>query len=89
MDKETLIRDMQNGFDLLVGQSKIIAMLPLEDWLRAFERAETVAPIVDPTLYRDYLYDPECKGKKIKSLIVAAIPLKQAILKIQSEYTRA
>ena len=82
------IRDIHAGWDVLLGQAGIISLLPLEDWLVAFERAEAIGPILDPTLYRQYLYDPEKKGQVIKEIIEAAIPLKQAILKARARYAK-
>ena len=84
---EEEVKTMQAGWDLLLSQARIIAQFPLEEWLAAFDRAEMIAPTLDPTLYRDYVYDPEQKGEKIKELIRAAIPLKQQILKLQKYYT--
>ena len=52
-------------------------LLPLAEWLRAINRAETVGPILDPTLYREYLNSP--KSVAIKELIEAAIPLKAVV----------
>ncbi|CAN5389654.1 hypothetical protein BH09PLA1_BH09PLA1_26040 [soil metagenome] len=72
---------MKEGFELLCNWSRMIAMLPLEDWQRALDHAETVGPIVDPTLMREYLYSD--KPAVIKSLLDAAIPLKRAVLKAQ------
>lgn len=86
MIDEQAVSETQQGWDLLISQARIIAMLPLEDWLTAFERAETLAPILDPTLYRDYIYDKEKKGEAIKEIIRAALPLKTAILKLQERY---
>lgn len=83
------VREMQDGWSLLIGQARIIAMLPLERWLEQFEKAETLGPILDPTLYRDYIYDPEERGELLKGLIRAAIPLKREILNIQDRYAKA
>ena len=74
---------MQQGFEILCLWSRSIAMLPLEDWWNALERAESVGPILDPTLYREYLYSE--KAKIIKKLIEAAIPLKSVVLQAQPE----
>lgn len=71
----------QEGFELLCSHARIIAMLPLEDWLQALEHAETVGPILDPTLYREYLYSK--KPEILKGIIRAAITLKQEVLKAQ------
>jgi len=83
------VRSMHDGWDLLISQAKIIALLPLEEWLEQFERAESLAPILDPTLYRDYIYDPEEKGGLLKDLIRSAVPLKREILKLQARYRKA
>lgn len=76
-----IIETMKEGFEILCTWSRNIAMLPLEDWDAAFERSESVGHILDPTLYRDYLYSD--KAKTIRAIIKAAIPLKQEILKAQ------
>lgn len=81
MTKEDNIRLQAQGFELLCSQARIIAMLPLEDWLSALELAETIGPVLDPTLYRDYLYSQ--KPEILKEIIRAAIPLKKAVLKAQ------
>lgn len=75
------ISALQDGWDLLMNNARIIAMLPLEDWILQFAKADAIAPIVDPTLYREYIYSG--KGEIIKSIIEAAIPLKAAVLKAQ------
>lgn len=83
------VEDMHEGWNILISQARIIAMLPLEEWLQAFERAETLGPILDPTLYRDYIYDPDEKGELLKELIRSAIPLKREIRKLQERYSKA
>lgn len=83
------IETMQEGWTLLISQAKIIAMLPLEEWLEAFARAETLGPILDPTLYRGYIYDKDNKSELIQDLIRAAIPLKREILKLQKKFAEA
>lgn len=71
----------QDGLQLLATWSRQIAMLPLEDWRQAFDRAETLGPILDPTLYRDYLHSG--RGEIIKELLDAAIKLKAVVNKAQ------
>lgn len=75
------VQTMKEGFEILCMWSRNIAMLPLEDWDKAFERAESVAGIIDPTLFREYLYSD--KDKVIREIIRAAIPLKAAVMKAQ------
>jgi hypothetical protein len=72
---------MRLGFELLCTYARTIALLPLEDWQQALEQAETVAPVIDPTLFREYLYSD--KTKILKSILTAAIPLKRAVLAAQ------
>ena len=66
---------------LLISNSAMISMLPLEEMLSAIDRAETVGPIVDPTLYR--------KGAdnmgNIKRIAKAALVLKKEVIKIRGE----
>ena len=71
----------KEGFEILCLWSRNIAMLPLEDWDAAFERAESVGPIFDPTLFIKYMHSE--KAVFIRKLIRAAIPLKQLILEAQ------
>ena len=63
-------------------------MLPIEDWLNAFDRAETIGSILDPTLYRDYIFDKEGKGEDLKALFRAALPLKREILRLQAKHAK-
>ena len=72
---------LQAGYEMLLTWSRNIAMLPLEEWQNQLERAETLGPILDPTLFRKYLYSN--KPDILKSILNAAIPLKQAVLKAQ------
>src|SRR5215510_9322440 len=85
MDEEgkQIIQDMQEGWSLLFNWGKVIAMLPIEAWLESLERADTTAPILDPTLYRDYLYSG--KGPIIKTMLRGALEFKRAILQCQKD----
>jgi hypothetical protein len=83
---DSSVRALQDGWDLLIQQAKMISLLPLEEWLAQFDRAEALAPLLDPTSYREYIFDPEQKGQRIQNLIRLAIPLKQEILKLQALY---
>jgi hypothetical protein len=71
------------GFEFLCSQCAVIALLPLEDWLAALNRAESVAPVINPTLYRDYEYSN--KAQFIKKLIGAAIPVKRLVIEMQGK----
>ena len=72
---------LQAGYQMLLTWSRNIAMLPLEEWQSQLDRAETLGPILDPTLYRKYLYSD--KPDILKSILSAAIPLKHAVLSAQ------
>jgi hypothetical protein len=77
-----IVETTAGGFEILCLWARNIAMLPLEDWDRTFEKAESIGHIVDPTLYRSYIYSD--KAKVIRKLIRAAIPLKQAVMEAQA-----
>lgn len=74
-------KDLQDGFEMLLGWSRLIAILPLEEWREALDRAESIAPFTDPTLMQKYIGSD--KPKILKSIIDAAIPLKRAVLAAQ------
>jgi hypothetical protein len=82
-EDEAKINSLRAQWDLLIQWGALIAMLPLEKWLEDFERAESVAPILDPTLYRDYLF--QGTGEDLKAIIRASVPLKRAILEAQAK----
>ncbi len=52
MDKETY--ELTQA--MIISLVRQTTMLPLAEFLNAIEQAETLGPIIDPTLYRDYLY---------------------------------
>ena len=74
--------EMKFGFETLAAWSQNIALLPLEEWQAGFDRAETIAPILDPTLYREYLHSE--KAAILRRLIAAALPLKRVVLESQA-----
>lgn len=80
-EKDAIVKRMQLGWDLLFNQTRVIAMLPLEDWLERMSRADTLGPILDPTLWMK----AHEKMDKIRTIIEAALVLKKAVLKLQSE----
>lgn len=81
-DRES-IQALTEGFELMLNYSRIIAMLPLEDWRNALSRAETLGPVLDPTLYREYIYSR--KPDVLKKILDAAIVLKRAVVSVQDE----
>lgn len=83
MTDDEAVKATTDGWSFVFQQGAMLALMPIEDWLEAFDKAESIAPITDPTLYRDYLYDG--KGEIIKNVLVAALNFKRAILKAQKE----
>lgn len=37
--------------ELLIAQARMVQLLPLVDFLEAIDRAETLGPVIDPTLW--------------------------------------
>lgn len=70
-----------DGVRFLAFHSSLIATLPLEDWLAQLNLAEAVSPKPDPTIVDEYLYSE--KAKLLKELLVAAIPLMQAVHRLK------
>lgn len=77
------IADLQAAWDIVFQQGALLAEFPIEGWLAAFSYAESIAPILDPTLSRDYMYSG--KGEVIKDVLSAALVFKQAILKARKQ----
>jgi hypothetical protein len=83
MTDNEAIQATQDGWTFVFQQGAMLALMPIEEWLEAFDRAEAIAPITDPTLYRDFIYDS--KGEIIKDILKGALVFKQAIIKAQKE----
>lgn len=77
------VGELQLGWGLLLSQGAIVAELPIEEWLRGLERADSVAPFLDPTAYRTYLHSG--KGELLKEVFAAALVFKRAIQKAQQQ----
>ena len=71
--------ELTHQYELVAQWGAIIAEMPLEQWLSDLEHMDSVAPILDPTAYRDYLYSG--KGDIIKDLLRGAIAFKAAVLR--------
>ena len=67
------------NFDLMLSQVAILSALPIEEMLALLERAETLGPIVDPTLAARYLHSG--KGEALKALFRAVIGVQEAARK--------
>ena len=87
MTRTEALATLQEGFETLSGYASLIARLPLEDWRDALLHAESFGPILDPTLYRDYLQSG--RGEILKPLLDAAIRLKQTVLNVQPQVLAA
>ncbi len=83
MNDQEAIRTLIDGFDILCNQAKIITMFPIEEWLETLEKGETIAPYIDPTLYRQYIYSR--KPELLKKVLKAALELKRTMLEMQPE----
>jgi len=79
--EKAALQALESGWDLLCNQARIIAMLPLEEWLEGINSAETIGPIMDPTLF----IQASRKMTLIKGIIEAALVLKRAVIKLQPE----
>ncbi len=79
MNDDEAVDATRAGWDLLAMYARNIAILPLEDWLQAMDRAETVAPMIDPTLY----IRAHRSMAEVRKMIEAAMPLKRFVLKMQ------
>lgn len=73
----------KEGSEFLITQGALIAMMPIQEWLDDLDHSESVAAILDPTLFRDYLYSP--KPEALKEVLRAALGFKAAIQKLQEK----
>jgi hypothetical protein len=83
MTDQEALKTITEGFDFVCHQARLIAMMPIEDWLQILEHAESIAPITDPTLYRQYLYSK--KPEILKKVLRSALELKRTIEEIQPD----
>jgi hypothetical protein len=82
-ERKAAVLSIQEGWDFIFQQGALLTLFPIEDWLDELNRADTIAPILDPSAYRDYLYSG--KGELIKDLLCAALTFKRAVLKAQQQ----
>lgn len=81
MTEKEAARYFEQGLEMVALNSRTLAMLPLEEMLEALNRAETAGAIMDPTLYREYIYSD--KAKALKELIEACLKVKAVVMKMQ------
>lgn len=82
-DENEKVKLLIAGYELVLNYSRMIAMFPIDEWLQGLEHAETVTPIIDPTLYREYIYSK--KGEILKKVLRSALELKRTIEEIQPD----
>ncbi len=63
--------------NLIVAIARMIELIPLREFIYAIEHAETLAPIIDPTLYRAYIHG---EGQHTNNVLVE---LAEKMLEIQ------
>lgn len=86
MDNRTIppqAQALREEWTIIFQQGAMLAMFPIEEWLEQLDRADTIVPILDPTLYRDYIYSG--KGEIVKDVLRAALTFKRAIMKAQQQ----
>lgn len=71
------------GMGLLLGLARTIQIVPVEDMLRELERADTMGPFVDPTLWRE----AEASGRlaDARDLLRSAATFKAAAVKLAAK----
>ena len=79
--------EYENTQEVLMSQAGMMAMLDLEAFLSTINHAETVAPIVDPTLYQKVLYGRGADNlEAIKEIAAAALKVKAAVERAKERY---
>jgi hypothetical protein len=77
------IEELKLGYELALSYARAVASLPVDIWLAELEHAEAVAPIVDPTLFREYLYS--AKPQILKKILRSLLEVKRAVEEAQPE----
>jgi hypothetical protein len=73
--------------NLLLNQASLVAMLPLEKFIRSINYADAAGPIFDPTLYQKVLYGRGADNwETIKDIAAAALELKKAVKRAEGRY---
>lgn len=73
--------ELKEGYEKLIKQCRDMAQLPIDAWLADLNHAETMGAIVDPTLYRRYIYSD--KPKVLIKLMNAALEVKRAFEEVE------
>jgi hypothetical protein len=75
------VDELKAGYELVLSYSKTIALFPIDKWLEEINHAECFGHILDPTLYREYIWSD--KPKILKEILEAALVLKRTVEKLQ------
>jgi len=62
--------------------AQLVRLIPLEDMKAQQDRTDAVAPMLDPTLYRQALDDPKAGWETVKRLTTAAVEFQREVNKI-------
>lgn len=67
--------------------ASLCAVLPLEQFIRAIDLAESVGPVLDPTLFQAYLSDPKARLdlRAAKELAEIALAFKRKVEALRRE----
>ena len=79
----TNLQERTLGYELALTYAKLVSMLPIDAWLIELEDAETVAPFLDPTLFRTYL--SSSKPQVLKSVLLALLEVKRVVEELQKQ----
>lgn len=76
----------QATHDQVVQFSAMVALIDLGSFLEAMYRAETLGPILDPTLYRTFLYNARARHnlEVVKELAEALLKVKRIVEREQA-----
>lgn len=69
---------------LLISQGRIFVMLDIEGFIEAIDRAETVGPFIDPTLFRT----ASDRLELVKTLAYGALAFKNAVIAAEEKRLR-
>jgi len=75
--------DYKAGFDMTMNMARMVQVMPTAEMLEALEYAEAFGPIIDPTLYREYLYSD---GADIKRIIKSLDQFRRTVETIKMEH---
>lgn len=81
--RDPRLTQLMSEWDIAMHYARVITLLPIDKWLADLEHAESVAPILDPTAYRDYIYSPN--PEIIKKVFRALLEVKRVVEGLQPQ----